>query len=85
MKRPLLALLLCAGCAGASSKVIITPDGQKSVRATCHPDIMECYQKIGEVCQGPYDVVSTSSHMGGTVKDWIPGPVEWFNVVATCR
>jgi hypothetical protein len=62
------------------------PDGSISYRLTCHPDIAECWEEASDRCGiGGYRVINQSMHWGGTVADWIPGPVPWYNALITCQ
>ena len=74
-----------SGCAGSTSHAIIGPNGSLAYRLTCHPDIAECLDEAVSLCSNDYTIISTSSHMGGTLLDLIPGPVVWYNVFIACQ
>jgi hypothetical protein len=80
-----LMFVVIASCAGSSGHSIRGPDGMMSYRLKCHPTIAECWEEAGDLCPSGYHIVGQSSHPGGTLADWIPGPVTWYDLIVSCR
>ncbi len=82
-----IALLLSltailAGCAG--TKEIYGPSGDVIHSTKCKIDSANCLQDASDVCKGPYQVLTSSSHYGGLLADALPGPVRWFKMTYQC-
>jgi hypothetical protein len=82
----LLAIaVMLAGCGASSPKEISSPTGQRGFALECLRSREGCLAQAGSLCgsQGYY-VTSESSHAGGALADWLPGPVSWFNIQVVC-
>ena len=92
MKRIILiaALGVLGGC--VSAKPTIAPDGRQGFAVSCNGgrhNIGDCYQKAGEMCHGPYDVIAGDSSSGTAVYGNQYGvygaPVEKRTIIVECK
>jgi len=80
------AAFLLTACATTSVKEFKTPDGTKVKIVKCTSDATKCFEQASQSCAdgGTYRVISSESHAGGLVADWIPGPVTWYSMTYVC-
>jgi hypothetical protein len=52
--------------------------------AKCNVSPNACFEKASSTCAGPYLVVDSESHPGGTLADVLPGPVTWYAMTYQC-
>lgn len=82
----LLLIVLSLNCAGSSHKTTYGPDGKVSYNIQCHPNIGECLEEAGNICgKAGYVILHHSTHQGGTLADYLPGPVTWHDVLISCN
>ena len=94
----LRCLLLCvaafslSGCDLTSGNSYASPSGATFNTAKCSHTSDACFQKAAATCGGPYQVIDSESHPGGTLADVLPGPVTWYGIptsvvppMAKCR
>ena len=60
------------------------PSGATANTAKCNQSPNGCYKQASETCKGPYLVLDSESHAGGTLADLIPGPVTWYVMTYQC-
>lgn len=85
MKFILPIALMMVACGTASPKAISSPTGQKGFALECQRSRENCLSQAGSLCSNEgYFITSESSHAGGALADWIPGPVSWFNIQVVC-
>jgi hypothetical protein len=83
-------LLLCvaacslSGCDLTSGNSFASPSGATFNTAKCSHTSDACFQKAAATCGGPYQVIDSESHPGGTLADVIPGPVTWYGMTYQC-
>ena len=92
MKRIILIAVLgvLGGC--VSAKPTIAPDGKQGFAVSCNGglhNIGDCYQKAGEMCHGPYDVIAGDSTSGtviaGNQYGVYGGPIEKRTIIVECK
>ncbi len=80
-----LMLLILVGCGAASPKMVYTPSGAQGYQIECKKNLEDCLSQAGEMCGSRgYTVVHSDSHTGGIAADWIPGPIDWYNITVQC-
>ncbi len=80
-----LSLVGCATGQGGTGLLQMTaPDGQPYYRVKCNGSEQDCLAQANEACAGTYQVVTSESHAGGLLADWIPGPVKWYSMHFAC-
>jgi hypothetical protein len=86
----LRCLLLCvaafslSGCDLTSGNSYASPSGATFNTAKCSHTSDACFQKAAATCGGPYQVIDSESHPGGTLADVLPGPVTWYAMTYQC-
>ena len=86
MKRSWIAVVLpvfIAGCTSTSESVP-GPSGATINQAKCNGNSNVCLKQAAKTCNGPYQVVDSSSNAGGLLADIIPGPVIWYKMTYQC-
>lgn len=80
------ALGLLAGCSTAGVSEFKSPDGVSVKTAKCVSSVQKCFGMASESCPngGEYKVLSSESHAGGLVADYIPGPATWYSMTYIC-
>jgi hypothetical protein len=75
-----------AGCApvAPTSSSYIGPSGKSVTTVKCNQTPEGCFVEANKICQGPYSVLNSESHAGGTHADYIPGPVTWYGMTIEC-
>jgi hypothetical protein len=58
--RLVLLLAILTGCA-SKPRVTYLPSGQLGYTAKCYFNVDKCYNKAGEMCGGPYEVISLNT------------------------
>jgi hypothetical protein len=64
--------------------VYYPPSGATFNTAKCSHTSDACFQKAAATCGGPYQVIDSESHAGGTLADVLPGPVTWYGMTYQC-
>jgi hypothetical protein len=88
--RNLGIVLLCvaavglSGCDLTSGNSFASPSGAMVNRAKCSHSSDSCFQAAAATCAGPYQVIESESHPGGTLADVLPGPVTWYTMTYQC-
>lgn len=88
-----LAIIVTGTLAGCvSAKPTIAPDGRQGFAVSCNGglhNIGDCYQKAGEMCHGPYDVIAGDSSSGtvltGNQYGVYGGPIEKRTIIVECK
>ena len=79
------ATLLLTGCVDPTVKDFKTPSGITANKVKCNVDVNKCFQAATDSCDGgAYQVLSSESHAGGMLADWLPGPVTWYSMTYVC-
>ncbi len=78
-----LSFLLLAGC-NTSGESIRGPSGATIEQAKCSGSPTACLRQASKTCNGPYQVMDSSSNAGGLVADVLPGPVTWYKMSYQC-
>ena len=80
----IIAFLL-VGCANSVAE-LNGPDGSPIKTAKCNVNREKCLITASQSCQpsGGYQVLSSESHMGGLLADWMVGPVIWYSMAYRC-
>lgn len=77
------AVILVSGCTSVSE--FRAPDGSSIKTVKCASDAAKCFALASQSCSaGTYRVVSSESHAGGLLADFIPGPVTWYAITYAC-
>lgn len=81
-----IVIALAAAIAGCSSsgEAIQGPSGATIMEAKCNGSSNACFKKAAADCQGPYQVIDSSSNAGGLVADILPGPITWYRMSYQC-
>ena len=80
----LIAMLFVTGCQTAGTESYTGPSGKMVHQTKCKISNVECFKKASSVCKGPYKVISSDTHAGGILADWIPGPITWYTMSYRC-
>ena len=82
----LFSIASLVGCASPAVKEFQGPDGSKVKTVKCTSDPQKCFELASQSCPngGTYRVLSSESHAGGMLADWIPGPVTWYGMTYAC-
>lgn len=82
----LFSIASLVGCASPAVKEFQGPDGSKIKTVKCTSDTQKCFEVASQSCPdgGTYRVLSSESHAGGLLADWIPGPVTWYGMTYSC-
>jgi len=80
---PVAAVSLCA-CDLTSANTFTSPSGAVANSAKCSQSPDGCFKKASATCGGPYQVLDSESHFGGTFADLVPGPVTWYSMTYQC-
>tara|TARA_B110000238_G_C15706914_1_gene260824 strand:- start:37 stop:417 length:381 start_codon:yes stop_codon:yes gene_type:complete len=81
----IVGLGLLVGCGGSNSpESFIGPSGQVLETVKCKSSPKQCFAQANKSCSGSYQVVSSESHAGGILADFIPGPVTWYGMTYQC-
>ena len=80
------AVLTLSGCASTAVKEYRAPDGTSIKTVKCVSDSSKCFMNASQSCapSGTYRVLSSESHAGGALADWIPGPFTWYSMTYSC-
>jgi hypothetical protein len=78
------AAVSLAACDLTSGNSFASPSGAVVNRAKCSHSSDACFQAAGATCNGPYQVIESESHPGGTLADLMPGPVTWYSMTYQC-
>ncbi len=81
----LFLVLVLVGCGGGNSpKTFIGPSGKTLETVKCKSSPDQCFVQANKSCGGSYQVISSESHAGGILADFVPGPVTWYGMTYQC-
>ena len=82
----LAALISLTGCVTTTIKEYRAPDGSWIKTVKCSSDPVKCFMQASQSCPetGAYRVLSSESHAGGLLADFMPGPVTWYSMTFSC-
>ena len=80
----LVALFFISGCMQEAPETYAGPSGNSVSSVKCKGSPKECFVQANNICNGPYSVVYSESHLGGVFADLIPGPVTWYSMTFEC-
>jgi hypothetical protein len=79
-----VAAVSLSACDLTSGNTFASPSGAVINTAKCSHSSDSCFQKAAATCGGPYQVIDSESHPGGTFSDVVPGPVTWYGMTYQC-
>lgn len=72
-------------CGAAGPRQIFSSSGNVGFTLECTHSRENCLIQAGAMCgSAGYHILNESSHAGGLLADWLPGPVLWFNIQVEC-
>ena len=79
-----MSIIIFSGCTTSVSE-LSAPDGSSINTVKCNHNSMKCLKEASESCsRAPYQVLTSESHAGGLVADWLAGPVTWYTMSYKC-